>query len=153
MANKSKAKGTAFETSVTRYINGWVGEKVCERVVLHGNKDHGDLCLTVDDLTLTVEAKWRKSYPSRSEEIDFRRQTITETANAGTDGGILVVNRFRQSIGVSEVWMDASTWLLIHGTVSGDNSLTYGDWAISDWGCMRLEDFCYVCFGKPRTEV
>ena len=149
---KSKDKGTRFESALVKYFNDWFGDDVCERIVLHGNRDFGDLRLKVDDLTLAVEAKWRTKYPSRGEELDFRRQTLVEASNSGADGGILVVNKYRQSIDCSEVWMDAGTWFLIHGTAAGDESMAHGDWAFSDWGCMRLKDFCYVCFGGRHEQ-
>lgn len=145
--SKSKAKGTAYETALVRYFNNWVGEDVCERIVLYGNKDHGDMRLKVDDLVLTVEAKWRKQYPNRAEELDFRRQTDKETANAGTDGGILVVNKFNQSISRSEVWMNVNTATQLY-----TRELVEYIASESDWMCMRLDDFCYTCFGPKSTE-
>ena len=143
MANKSKAKGTKYETSVTNYFNEWCGEKVCERVVLHGNRDHGDLRLYVADLVLAVECKWREKYPNDAEESDFRKQTITETENAKTDGGILVMNRYRNGIERHEVW----TTDFVIAKLYGDDTFD----GCGLWLCMRLKDFCRLCFGPQAT--
>lgn len=67
MANPSKVKGTRYETALVDVFNDWNGIKCCERVVLHGDKDHGDIRLSVDDLTICVEAKWNKSYPNEKD--------------------------------------------------------------------------------------
>lgn len=144
MANKSKAKGTNYETKVANYINDWVGETVCERIVLHGNRDNGDLRLKVDDLVLTVECKWREKYPNDGEEMDFRKQTVVETANAGTDGGILVINRYRNGIERHEVWVGDWTVAKLYGEETFH--------AIDLWWCMRLRDFCRLCFGSPAKK-
>ena len=142
MANRSKARGTRYETMVANFFNDWVGEKVAERVVLHGSHDHGDLRLMVDDLTLCVECKWRESYPNDKQEQQFREQTDVEADNSGADGGILVVNRYRAGIERHEVWMHLGTARLICGDADGGD----GD---HDWVCARLLDFCWLCFGAP----
>ena len=146
MANVSKAKGTNFESSIAKYMNDWAGEKVCERVVLHGNKDHGDLRITVDDIEIVGEAKWRKKYPSSSEEKDFRKQTDTETNNADLDEGVLFINKFNQSLDRTEVWMHAQTCFVINGFMRGDENYDF------DWVCMRLDDFCKMCFGGRHEQ-
>lgn len=146
MANKPKAKGTSYESALVGVLNDWNGLKVCERIVLHGNRDYGDLRLDVDDLTVCVEAKWRKSYPSEGDMLDFRTQTVVETSNSGADCGILVVNHFRQSIMRSEVWMTGNTWLMLNGY---DSSRLAGKYNEHDWLCMTLLDFCWMCYGAP----
>lgn len=143
MSSKSKGKGTRYETQVANFINDWAGERVAERVALHGNHDNGDLRLVVDDLTLCVECKWREKYPPDSEERDFRRQTDEEADNSGADGGILVINRYRAGIERHEVWMHMGTAKMLVGD----------RWGIArddhDWVCTRLLDFCWICFGGP----
>lgn len=146
MANRPKAKGTTYESYLTNVFNDWVGLKVCERVVLHGNRDYGDLRLAVDDLTVCVEAKWRKSYPSEGDMLDFRTQTVVETSNSGADCGILVVNHYRQSVMRSEVWMTGDTWLALNGH---GGSGRVGGRDPHDWLCMTLLDFCWTCYGAP----
>lgn len=146
MSSKSKSKGTRFETMLVNVFNDWDGVRCCERVALHGNHDNGDLRLAVDDLTVCVEAKWRRSYPSESDMLEFRAQTLAETGNSGADCGVLVVNHYKQGVMRSEVWMRGDTWLMINGH---DSLVLGGKYDDHDWLCMTLLDFCWTCFGAP----
>lgn len=146
MANKSKAKGTSYERTVADYINDWCGNnKRCERKALHGNSDQGDLAFRVRNLDLIAECKWNKDYPNKAKELDFRAQTDTETANAEADGGILVMNRYRNGTDRHEVWMHLSLACHLVGA-----KLPVGSEDI--WVCTRLYDFCWLVFGPPAWE-
>lgn len=144
--SKAKAKGTKYESALVKVLNDWSGGQVAERVALHGNYDNGDLRLTVDDLTICVEAKWRKSYPSEGDMLYFRAQTLAETGNSGADCGVLVVNHYGQNVMRSEVWMQGGTWLALNA-VTEKLPLHASD--PHDWLCMTLLDFCWMCFGAP----
>ena len=144
--SKAKAKGTKYESALVKVLNDWSGRQVAERVALHGNYDNGDLRLTVNDLTICVEAKWRKSYPSEGDMLDFRAQTLAETGNSGADCGVLVVNHYNQSVMRSEVWMCGGTWLALNAVVGKLPGHTHDE---HDWLCMTLLDFCWMCFGAP----
>lgn len=146
MSSKSKVKGTRYETALVDVFNDWNGIKCCERVVLHGDKDHGDIRLNVDDLTICVEAKWNKSYPNEKKMLDFREQTVKETKNSGADCGILVVNHYNQNVMRSEVWMQGGTWLALNAVTE---KLPVHASDEHDWLCMTLLDFCWLCFGAP----
>lgn len=143
---RSTDKGTRWETSIVNHINGWAGRHVCNRIVKHGSRDQGDIILYVDDLVLSIEAKWSKTYPNAALEQDFRIQTDKECAHAGTDGGLLVVNHYRKSIERAEVWMHHETACLLHGEAP------VGEPADHDWECMRMDDFCTLCFGRRAGE-
>ena len=145
LVSKSVDKGTRWETAIVNYINAWFGKKICHRVVKHGKNDEGDIILYVDDLVLSIEAKWNKTYPNAALERDFRRQTDIECLHAGTDGGLLVVNLYRKQTDRAEVWMHHATACLLHGEKPVSGNTDY------DWECMRMEDFCTLCFG-PRRE-
>lgn len=41
--SKQKAKGTAFETAVTRYLRKVLDDPTIDRMVLHGSADEGDI--------------------------------------------------------------------------------------------------------------
>ena len=41
--SRSKQKGTAFETSIVRYLSGRLGDERIMRMPLSGNKDRGDI--------------------------------------------------------------------------------------------------------------
>lgn len=158
--NKPKEIGTRQESAICNVINEWAGQKVCERVVLHGNRDHGDLRITVDDLVLTGESKHCKRYPSDGMLADFRGQTAIENENAGQDGGVLFVNLPGRSINRMEVWMQKSTYMRLNGVdellASDDLSararallsrlLEDGEW---DWIRLTLVAFMHLCWGSP----
>lgn len=148
MSSKSKAKGTAFESKVVKTINEWVGHEAAERIVLHGNKDYGDIRMWVGTHQLTIECKWREKYPPDSDEKDFRDQTDREANNAMTDGGILVINKYNQSIWRAECWMHLSTAWIVLGM---EPPLEYVE-TEHDWVCCRMLDFLWTCYGAPAWE-
>lgn len=157
---KPKAIGTRQESNIRNVLNDWAGSEVCERVVLHGNKDHGDLRIVVDDLVLTGESKHCKSYPSEGMLDDFKSQTVTENENAAQDGGLLFVNNTGKSINRMDVWMQKSTFLKLHGA---DKLLERDDLSDGvrqrierlledgefDWLRLTLMAFMYLCWGEP----
>lgn len=161
MSSKSKVKGTKYETALVNAFNDWVGEQVCERIVLYGNKDHGDIRLDVDDMTICVEAKWRKSPVTPAELQDFKQQTVTETHNSNSDGGLLVVNKFRSGVMSSSVYMTKGTYLKLQGADAlldsdeiSERLSRYVERMLSeegehDWVCMSLLDVCWTLFGAP----
>lgn len=83
MTNKSKAKGTAFETQCARWLTDRLGYSV-ERRALHGNRDVGDLAWIIGKggARGIVECKAVKAVTTANVS-EWRRQTIAERENAG----------------------------------------------------------------------
>lgn len=53
--NASKQKGTAFETALVRWLEPWC--QSVKRIVLHGNKDEGDIAVERYFTQFNIEAK------------------------------------------------------------------------------------------------
>lgn len=140
--SRSKDIGTRYETQVAREFNRRAGETVAERVVLHGNRDNGDLRLTLPGHVLTVECKWNKRYPSHGKEMDFRKQTLDETEHAGTDAGVLVMNRYQNGIERHECW----TQLWVLDMLCGREYDPEQDL----WVMVRMGELCDLLFGKEE---
>lgn len=143
MANKSKVKGTRFETDLVDVINDWEGLAICERLPLHGNEDRGDIRLRIRDLTICIEAKNLKDYPPPSLMEKFRDDTVTETANLGADGGLLIISKYRKRITLSEVWMQHGTFFKLYHREPPEMDDAHA------WCCMTLGDFLRRFLGEP----
>ena len=93
--SKQRAKGTAAETAVLRYVRG-EGFPWAERMALTGAADCGDISLLPGRLVV-IEVKSHASaatgQPGDAQLTEWMRQTRAERVNAGADYGILVVKR------------------------------------------------------------
>ena len=151
MATRPKDKGTRQETKFCQTANDWAGESVAERVALHGAHDQGDIRLRVDDLTVCVESKYQKSYPTESEIAEFKEQTMAEWLAADTDCAVLLVNLPRRGFLRAEVWMLRSTLNLLWGGERED--VTGSSTGLEhDWVRQTLLDFLWMCYGAPAWE-
>ena len=92
MANRSKAKGTRFETACALFLSEKTGCEV-ERRALHGAKDLGDLFgLKAHGYTGIAECKNYKAI-TNSELDSWKEQTIAERGNADADFALLLVHK------------------------------------------------------------
>ena len=93
--SKSKAKGTAAETAVSRWMRDH-GFPWTERLALQGAADCGDLTL-LPGRAVIVEVKNHATgatgQPPAGLLTDWMRQTETERVNAGADHAALIVKR------------------------------------------------------------
>ena len=93
MANMSKARGTSFETAVTRWLRLVLDEPTIERRALHGAHDMGDLYgIYAHGLAGIAECKNYKRY-GRADVEEWRRQTLAERDNADADFAVLVIHK------------------------------------------------------------
>lgn len=90
--SKAKAKGTAAETAVVRYLKSFEFRYVgkvwpnVERRALSGGKDMGDIA-GIPNVVIEIKAA------ERLELAKWQRETLTEMANANAEHGLLVVKR------------------------------------------------------------
>lgn len=89
--NRSKAKGTAVETAVTRFANSY-GFPLAERRALAGSSDRGDVLLCPG---VILECKGGAAAELASEALirAWMDETERERKNARADVGMLVVKR------------------------------------------------------------
>jgi hypothetical protein len=90
MANRSKAKGTSWETRIVNYLLSQLFR--AKRKVLSGSEDRGDI--EIEDFPwLVIEAKNEKTYrfPAYVEEAE------KEAVNAGAEIGVAWVHRQRKA--------------------------------------------------------
>lgn len=110
-----KAKGTAFESAVTRWLrdNGFPG---ADRQPLRGTRDAGDLALCPG---VIGECKAGKAAHNASDAqlVAWLTETEREREHAGADVGLLVVDRFRRPVADSWVVTDSRLLCLLHGGV------------------------------------
>ena len=93
MANRSKSRGTSYESQCVRYLRQKLDDDGIERRALHGNKDMGDVFgLKAHGHTGIIECKNVKRY-GKVDLNKWRHDTITERENAGADFSLLVVHK------------------------------------------------------------
>jgi len=82
--SKQRAKGTAFETSIVRYLQEWWPH--AERRALHGTEDKGDI-------TGTPGIVWECKNHKTLQLAEWLRETEQERENAHAYIGVLVAKR------------------------------------------------------------
>lgn len=106
----AKNKGTSFESALVKYLIE-CGFSDARRVVLHGEKDEGDLHLgEVNNPRFVIEAKsYGREYPYKMIE-DFVQEAHTEYFNAHSNNpyinpycALLVAKRV--NLGIADSWL------------------------------------------------
>ena len=102
--NKSKAKGTAWETAVVEYLkNKGIN---CERRALNGADDRGDIVI-FDRPSLVLECKSEKAFNLSS----YMAETAAEVFNAGGDFGVTILKAPRKSVGKAYVILEFDSFI------------------------------------------
>lgn len=112
MTNPSKARGTAAETAVVRYLvgNGWPS---AERRALHGNTDLGDITGT-PGVVWEIKGGEAAKDASDGQLERWLGETEIESRNDNAALGVLVVARRRKNVADwwAVLWADQLAWLL-----------------------------------------
>lgn len=138
MANRSKAKGTAFESAVVKYLRGELGDNRIERLALHGSKDMGDIGhLFAHGSEGIIECKAHKR-PTRSLVSEWREQTIDERENSDSDFALLVIKNPQHP--VSESLTHVTLRDLARIAMFVHVASAFCDLADDEWVTMTLED-------------
>lgn len=125
--SKSKAKGTAAETAVVRYLrslerNGTPVFPDVERRALSGNVDKGDIAGIP---FWTIEVKAAKTLKLS----EWKNETVIEATNAGTTSFMLVVKRPYKPVAEWDAYMPA--WILNQAWLLGEDTWVRMDLALA----------------------
>lgn len=112
MSNKSKAKGTAAETKVVKFLAKFGIE--AKRKVLTGSEDQGDIDAktNIGDVILEIKAGKQTANPNRTQIQEWMHQTARESRNAHHPG-FLVVVRYNRALKDADVWWYGSPSALV----------------------------------------
>ena len=90
MANKSKRKGSAFESQVARYLAEELDDDGIERRTLQGVNDRGDIAgVKINGKRAVIECKAEKAI----RVSEYLREAETERKNDGAEFGVVVSKR------------------------------------------------------------
>jgi Holliday junction resolvase len=103
VTNKSKARGTAWETRLVNYLKEH-GFPLAERRALSGSNDRGDVSGIVG---VVIEAKNQQTL-GLAEWID---ETVVEKQNAGASIGVCVFPRRNKTTGRAYVLMELDQFI------------------------------------------
>lgn len=142
---KPKAKGTAWETAVVRYMRAQLDDERIERRALHGSKDMGDIHgLWAHGFEGIVECKAvREAKPSLL--ADWQRQTLDERENADAGFALLVCKNFNHSVGEAFCWLTLRDLARIALPLCVNDG--HMDRADETWACLPLSVACALMRG------
>ena len=142
---KPKAKGTAWETAVVRYMRAQLGDERIERRALHGSKDMGDIHgLYAHGFEGIVECKAVRAAGAKA-LAEWQRQTLYERGNADADFALLAVKNFNHGTGEGFCWVTIRdlTRICLGIESNGELADLYDD----VWVCMPLSTACALMRG------
>lgn len=107
MVNKSKIKGTRWESAVVDYLKAH-GFPYSRRLTRAGSKDIGDIYLGDEPIggPVTIENKDCAAITLST----FVDEMVAETANAGNEYGVVIIKRRNKSVGQAYVVTTLEMW-------------------------------------------
>lgn len=147
VVNKSKAKGTKYETKFVRYLRDGLEDERPERLALHGAQDHGDVghifCHGFEGI---AECKSHKQVTPKL-VAEWREQTIAERENADADFALLVVDVYGSSMGQSQVHVTIRDLARICLGMRVATTPKLSELYDNSWVVMTLDDAIYLMRG------
>lgn len=153
MANKSKARGTQFESSVAEFLRIALDQPQIERRALHGATDMGDVyrIFGQNGLEGIAECKDHRTVTDSLVER-WRAQTIAERDEAHAGFGLLVIHRRGKSsksgapsFGQNVVQVTIGDLLRLMGMADGLSEWEDVNWM---WVSMTLRQVCSILRGE-----
>jgi Holliday junction resolvase len=136
--NKSKAKGTKFESDIVKYLTAH--GCYAERIALAGANDCGDVYAEKDKMKYVIECKAHKSY-TPAQEREWREQIIDECMNYIQKTGrisspLLIAKQYGKPIGrslVHSIDIDTLGWIMQYlDDFIGTGYKRFGDTAVGE---------------------
>lgn len=153
MANKSKSKGTQFESSVAEFLRIALDQPQIERRALHGPTDMGDVYRIFGQNGLEGIAECKDHRTVTDSLIDrWRAQTLSERDEAHADFGLLVIHRRGKaakwtspSFDENVVQVTIGDLLRLMGMADGLSEWEDVNWM---WVSMTLRQVCSILRGE-----
>lgn len=155
MTNRSKDKGTKFETAVVRYLRVMLEDDRIERRALHGSHDMGDIHgLRCHGYEGIAECKDYKEW-ARADLDRWKAQTIAERDNADAGFALLVVHRrgcsaqaTSHSFGENDCYLTIGDLMRISGMGEPESPWADAEWV---WARITIADAAVLMqFGGER---
>lgn len=147
MANKSKSKGTRFESAVVKYLREGLEDERPERLALHGSKDMGDIGhIYAHGYHGIAECKSHKKV-TPGDIAEWQRQTIDERENSDSDFALLVVNKYNCPMGQSQVHVTIRDLARICLGMRVATTPKLSELYDNSWVAMTLDEAIYLMRG------
>lgn len=147
MPNKSKKKGSAYETKFVRYLRDGLEDERPERLALHGSKDVGDIGhIFAHGYQGIAECKSHRRV-TPGDVAEWRRQTLDERENGDSDFALLVVNQYNRPMGQSLVHVTIRDLARICLGMRVATTPKLSELYDSQWVVMSLDDAIYLMRG------
>lgn len=147
--NRSKAKGTNWESNVVKYLRAELDQPEIERRALHGSADMGDVYrIRAHGHDGIAECKDYKTFTD-ADLARWKSQTLAERENSGAGFAMLVVHRRGKAaradsptFGQNVVWVTVGDLMRMAG-LSQAHPMD-APWEDSEyvWVSVRLSDAC-----------
>lgn len=148
MANRSKGKGTEFETRCVHFLRKRLNDDRIERRALHGAHDMGDIFnIFAHGHEGIAECKdYREFGPA--DLAKWREQTVAERGNADADFTLLIVHE--RGVGAKRFGQNSCHMQVrdLERVMGGDFRCLAGDTAKDMWVRVTLEDACVMIEGE-----
>lgn len=147
MANRSKERGTRYESAVVRYLREGLEDERPERLALHGSKDIGDIGhIFAHGYQGIAECKSHRRV-TPGDVAEWRRQTLDERENGDSDFALLVVNQYNRPMGQSLVHVTIRDLARICLGMRVATTPKLSELYDSQWVVMSLDDAIYLMRG------
>jgi len=152
VTNRSKRKGTSFETACVRFLRGRLQDDRIERRALHGSRDMGDLYgLRAHGFEGIAECKDHAQW-GPADLARWREQTVAERGNADADFSLLVIHKAGvggRNFGRNICQMQVRDLMRVMG---GEMTCLAGETAMDVWVQVDLEAACQMIEGVYDAE-